>query len=46
MKSAVPQYDTLLAEAIQTWTELKQYEERTKVQAQMEEVQRQQERLK
>jgi len=27
MKSLVPQYDTLLAEAIKTWMELEEYEE-------------------
>lgn len=46
MKSAVAQYDTLLGEAIQAWTKLEEYVERLKVQAQMEDVQRQQEKLK
>ena len=46
MKSTIPQFDTFLSEAIQTWTELKEDVVRIKFQAEMEEAQQQQERLK
>jgi len=42
----VPKYDTLLTEVVQTWTALSEDLERVKVQAQMDEVQKKQERLK
>jgi len=46
MKSTMPPYDTLLAEAVQTWTDLLEDPKRVKVQAKMEEVQWKEERLK
>jgi len=46
MKKVVVEYDTLLVKFVHTWTTLSEDPERVKVQAQMDEVQRQQELLK
>lgn len=46
IKLAVPQYDMLLTQVVQTWIDLVEDPEKVEIQAQMEEVQRQHERLK
>lgn len=46
MNKSVPGYDTLLANVVHTWENISEDLERVKVKAQMDELQRQQERLK